>query len=157
MSSVRPCNSLTAQQGVAVPRADSAQYDILIWKIFVTVLQKNSLDGCVQVCVSVYVWLPPQSVCISADSALPNPSTLHFFTDFPPSALPSSPLLSSLPHSLPPRPLPQFVTHTISLLLTAPSNPAKKQKKSPPPPPPFTESCKQHEVVGIKQYPTLEK
>ncbi|TNN70389.1 hypothetical protein EYF80_019415 [Liparis tanakae] len=45
---IQPCNSLTAQQGVAVPRDDSAQYDILIWKIFITMLQQNSLDGCVQ-------------------------------------------------------------------------------------------------------------
>ena len=67
-------------------------------------VQQNPLDGCVQVCesvcvcvcvcVSACVWLAPQSVCISADSALPNPSTLHFFTDFPPLLCPH--LLSSL-------------------------------------------------------------
>lgn len=81
------------------------------------------------VCQCVCVWLAPQSVCISADSALPNPSTLHFFHRLSPlcCALISSPLFIAIQLASSPF---ASIRHTYLFITpSVPSNPAKKTGK----------------------------
>ena len=84
-----------------------------------------------------------------------------FFPDSPLSPL-CPHLLSSSPRSLPPRPLPRFVTHTFSLPL--PTLPQKKNLPyhlllllpPPPPPPPLQRVADNTRVAGIKRFPILK-
>ena len=132
-------------------------------------LQQTLLDGCVQVCVCVRVCVsvcvrPCVCVCVCSASSSEclhkcwfcssKPFSSAFFHRLSPlcCALISSPLFIATQLASSP-----FASIRHTYLFITPFRPfqscQKNEEKKPSfPPPPFTESCKQHEVAGIKQY-----